>query len=218
MRLRALVVLLLLAALVVPGRAEAAQPVVWVFGTSIPAGVGATAGHSWPARYAELTGSKVRVFAVGGSAFDAPANVISTQVRTALTQFPAEKPSLVLVDAGTNDLVTHDDLSVVFNAVIGVDLLLQTRGVHGTYLTILPMGYGTSHPDMWVPVLTARAHRYNDWLRAMGVGGAFHVQDMTGVLHEGPDGIITAPWLEADGLHPNNDAALMVAAALADSQ
>lgn len=209
-----MVVVVLLVAFLVPTGAQAAQPVVWVFGTSIPAGVGASAGHSWPDRYAQLTGSKVRMFAVGGSAFDAPGNVISTQVRAALAQYPTEKPSLVLVDGGTNDLVSHNDLYPVFMAVIGVDLLLQTRGVHGTYLTILPMGYGSSHPDLWVAPLTERAQQYNEWLRGMASGGAFGIADMSGVLHEGNDGIITAPWLLPDGLHPSNDAALLVAARL----
>jgi hypothetical protein len=216
-------VVLLLAAFLVPVNVQAAQPVVWVFGTSIPAGVGTTCqGCSWPSRYAQLTGSRVRVFAVGGAVFDPMlgqgASVISDQVRGVLTAFPNEKPSRVFVDAGTNDLVSHNDMGPVFWQVIGVDLLLQSRGVHGTYLTILPMGFGSSHPDGWVPVLTARAQRYNTWLRAMGAAGAFRVADMAGVLHEGPDGVISAPWVEADGLHPGDQASLLVAGALAGAE
>lgn len=206
------------AALLPASSANAVQPVVWVFGTSIPAGIGTSgAGFSWPDRYAQLTGAKVRVFAVGGATLDGGSSLIEAQVRRALAQFPGEKPSKVFVDAGTNDMVSHDDLSPVLWAVIGLDLILQTRGVHGTYLTILPMGYGSSHPDSWVPILTARAQRYNTWLKAMGAGGAFPVDDMSGVLHEGSDGILTSAWLERDGLHPNDDAALMIAAALADT-
>lgn len=215
--------MLLLAVFLVPTDAQAAQPVVWVFGTSIPAGVGTTCqGCSWPSRYAQLTGAKVRVFAVGGAVFDPMpgqgASVISDQVRGALTAFPNEKPSRVFVDAGTNDLVSHGDMGPVFWQVIGVDLLLQTRGVHGTFLTILPMGYGAAHPDSWVGSLTARAQSYNTWLRGMGGDGAFNVADQDGVFHEGPDSVVTAPWLEADGLHPSNDGALLIAAALAGSE
>jgi hypothetical protein len=169
-----------------------------------------------------LTGAKVRVFAVGGAVFDPMpgqgASVISDQVRGALTAFPNEKPSRVFVDAGTNDLVSHGDMGPVFWQVIGVDLLLQTRGVHGTFLTILPMGFGSSHPDSWVGSLTARAQSYNTWLRGMGGDGAFRVADQTGVLHEGPDGVLTDPLWMADGLHPGDQAALLVAGALAGAE
>ena len=98
----------------------------------------------------------------------------------------------MLIEAGTNDMVSHSDLTPVLWAVIEVDVTLQSRGPHGDYLTIFPMGYGSAHPDAWVPVLSDRSAAFNRWLRAMAAGGAFKVSDMAGTLHEGRDGVITA--------------------------
>ena len=220
MRRLLLVSVLLVAGLTVPTTAHAAAPVVWVFGHSIPAGDGPyPPSHSWPNRYAALTGSTVRVFALGGAMLargpGQGVSEVSEQVRGALAQYPSEVPDRVFMDAGTNDTVGYDELGPVAWAVIGVDLMLQERGMHGTWMTILPMGYGTSHPDWWVPILTTRAHRYNDWLRAMAAGGAFDVADMAGVLHEDPDGIMRSTgYFLSDGLHPDDQGALLVAGSL----
>lgn len=215
-----LVAALVAALLPVPASAASGDPVVvWVFGHSIPAGIGAPYGEGWVARWQQLHPGRetVRNYAVGGSVFDGGA-LVADQVRRALADNPGEVPDLVLVDAGTNDLVNHyaANMSQVYWAAIDIELLLQSRGTHATWLTVLPLGHCSSHPDGWLPALEERRQALNSWFRAMAGFGSFTVVDLDGVLHEDPTThYVTAPWLLPDGLHPGSDAALLIAAAVA---
>lgn len=184
---------------------------VWVFGTSIPRGVTNSPGKAWPDRFAQMAGVTVRNYAVGGSAIDGTGGLLSEQVAAAGRS--GEAPAFALIDAGTNDLVTHD-LSALQRskwAAIAADVALRDLGVPRRFwLTISPRGRGSAHPDGWLPNLTARAAAWNAWLRAMA--GPFDVIDMAGVLHEDAEGLVQDPWLLPDGLHPSDDAALLMAA------
>ena len=212
--MRWLVVAAVTLATVSPAPDNSGPPeLVWVFGHSIPAGVGASAGHSWPERLAQLDDATVLVFAVGGSVLNDPAGsdrTIETQVRKALAEQQGGMPDRVLIDAGTNDLVTHDstDLVVSMWAAINVDMMLRSHGVAPEWMPILPMGYGTSHPDAWLPNLNSRRDTWNNWLGAMADAGAFRVT-------KGTLGAFPVPtWLMPDGLHPSNAGALLVADAV----
>lgn len=214
----AALVLTILAAMVGGGQASAtarAKPVVWVFGHSIAAGIGTSdTAHSWVGRFNWLNHDAytIRNFAVGGAVFDGGTNTISAQVATAFNQQPTEVPAFVLIDAGTNDMVNHDSTTIVNSkyAAISISVALSNRGVPVTkqyFMGILPMGYGSSHPDNWVPVLTARSIEWNNWSAAM----PWHYVNMRTVLHEDNDYIVRGNgWQFNDGLHPGDDAALLI--------
>lgn len=209
----------LLACCSVPAAADSGPPVVvWVFGHSIPAGYGTGFALSWPGRLAQLSGGgvTVRVFAVGGTALDDPsgdpARTIAAQVQRALVEFPDEIPARAIIDAGTNDLVTHDQAGLTASkwAAINIDVMLGQRGVDAEWSPILPMGYGSAHPDGWLPTLNARAAYWNAWLVAMNNGGGFRVVNLDNVL-----GVFPVPaWLMPDGLHPSAAGALLIAGAV----
>ena len=184
--------------------------IAWVFGTSIPKGSKNSPGKAWPDRFAQLTGVTVRNFAVGGSTINGGPSILADQVDAARQM--DETPDYALIDSGTNDLVNHDMTTLEASkwGAIAADVALARLGVPIRYwMTILPMGRGVARPDGWLPALTYRAAAWNSWLRAMS--GSFTVLDMAGVLHEDAGGLVQSQWLLPDGLHPSDEAALLIA-------
>lgn len=192
---------------------------VWVFGHSIPYGTWLQPGEGWVDRLRQLRKGRgvddtIRNFAAGGAALHSPGgdpNLIRAQVVEALVQHLEERPDICLIDAGTNDLVTHDNLDPSKYAAIEIDVMLQAVCPERIWMSILPLGLGAAHRDTDLPNLRVRRDNWNAWLLAMRPN--FTVADPGWILH--PDNTGEPPsWLLLDGLHPSKEGALLVASVM----
>lgn len=196
------------------GPGDPAALKVTAFGDSITAGTWLPQySDSWIAKLEARLGVPITNRAVGGVPLHDPSGggILMDQITAALANGqPAFTHAVIL--CGTNDLMTHDTntISQSITAAQAVQDALVAAGVRVIWLTVLPMGYGTSHRDADVPTLLTRMKILNDALR--GIAGTRHYYETGPLFGADPFGFVldSATWL-IDGLHPNATGASQMA-------
>ncbi len=160
-------------------------------------------------RLEQKLGCEIHDYTVGGKAlhsYDPTAEVIMNQVTRLIES--CEEYTTAIIWAGTNDLVTHYTMSETSWAAIWVDLALQPHVPNRIWPTLLPLGKGTSHPDWWLPNLSARWVEFTSWQKAQW-GPTKQLMDYSGLWQENA-GIINPAYdhMLLDGLHPSRYGAL----------
>jgi lysophospholipase L1-like esterase len=188
---------------------------ITAFGDSITAGTWLpTYADSWIPKLATKLGVAIANRAVGGVPLHdyGGGPVLMDQITAALAVGqPAFNTAIILI--GTNDLVTHTDAQLVdsANAAHAVQNKLLAAGIRPIWVSILPMGSGSSHPDGWLPDLLRRRQILNrSYLRPMaGRGHWFETDKLFGA---DANGLVTDASYLLDGLHPSAKGADQMAA------
>lgn len=196
-----------------PGPPAAGTYTTTAFGDSITAGTWLpTYADSWIPKLEARLGIAIANEAVGGAPLHDPGGgpVLLDAVTAALAAGPA--PDVAIILAGTNDLVTHDAGTLHQSAAAAqqVQDTLLAAGVRPVWLAILPMGYGTSHPDSYVAPLLERRRLLNDSLRQIAGPGCWFDTDRLFGADAG--GFVADPAWLLDGLHPTAAGASQMAA------
>jgi lysophospholipase L1-like esterase len=195
-----------------PGPPPAGTYTAAAFGDSITAGTWLpTYADSWIPKLEARLGISIANHAVGGAPIHDPGGgpVLLDQVTAALAGGPA--PDVAIILAGTNDLVTHGNAELAQSAAAAqlVQDTLTAAGARVIWLAILPIGYGSSHPDHWLPGLLERRELLNDQLRPIAGPGCWFDTDY---LFGAAGGLVTDPAWLLDGLHPTPAGASQMAA------
>jgi len=197
-----------------PGPPPAGTYTTTAFGDSITAGTWLpTYADSWIPKLEARLGITIANAAVGGAPLHDPAGVgpvLLDAVTAALAGGPA--PDVAIILMGTNDLVTHglDTLHQSAAAAQLVQDTLRAAGARVIWLGILPMGYGTSHPDSYVAPLLERRRALNESLRAIAGPGCWFDTDR--LFAADASGFVADPAWLLDGLHPTPAGASQMAA------
>jgi lysophospholipase L1-like esterase len=196
-----------------PGPPAAGTYTAAAFGDSITAGTWLPSyADSWIPKLETRLGITIANHAVGGAPLHDPAGgaALLDAVTAALAGAPA--PDVAIVLAGTNDLMTHDTstLTQSIAAAQQVQDTLTAAGSRVVWLGVLPMGYGTSHRDVDVPVLLSRLRVLNAGLYGIAGPGAWFDTDW--LFDADAGGFVADPSWLLDGLHPTPKGADQLAA------
>lgn len=181
-RVAAGVILLLLGAWYLPGwlwpyrhvvNLGAPGDTVVVLGDSIPAGFGDGVEHAWPTLVARRLGAHMVNLSVAG---DTTAGGMAR-----LDAVLAERPRLVVVELGGNDLLTRVGAGATKDHLDAIFTRIQQTGAMVAYVSV-PAPLAQDYDDAWVEA--CRQH------------GVWYVRN---VLR----GIIGTPSLMYDSIHPN---------------
>lgn len=148
---------------------------ILAFGDSLTSGVGG-AGEDYPSRLAQLLG-----FPVINAGL--PGEVTSEGRRRLPHELERERPSLLILCLGLNDLMRKIDPAEVRDNLVAMMRSAQERGIPVLLLAVPPLGSARAHP------LYAEA--------ALLGGAELDDQSMVAVLSN--------PRLKADLVHPNRD-------------
>ncbi len=144
------------------------------FGDSLVAGIGAGSPEaSYPARLGELVGRPVEVYGYPG--------LTAEQGRRKLEQVPALRGSVVIVTLGGNDILQKVPAETTCRHLEWIFSELQRRGAVVVFTEVAGLFSGQ------------RSRRYRELCRRRGVA----------IVPDVLEGILAAPGLKADTIHPN---------------
>jgi len=153
----------------------AADATVLAFGDSLTAGTGASEAESYPAVLAQLTGRRVVNAGI-------PGEVSTAGVARLPELLDRERPALLILCHGGNDLLARQSQQVIADNLRGMIRLARERGVAVVLLAVPTPDFSLSPPPLYAEV-------------AKEFGIPVETKALTKILGKGA--------LKSDHIHPN---------------